>query len=189
VGVDIAPGRYYSDPADGCYWERLSGFGGTSGEIIANDFVGFDSRQVIVDIASSDYGFKTDADCGTWFNTPRHGQQSGITPGTWLVGSQLAAGTYRANVQAGCYWERVRDFSGRISAVIANDFVSNAGQQYVTIQSSDTGFSADDDCGGWSRSQALGEGGVTGTASTSSSTIERNQTLNRNQEEARRGRR
>jgi hypothetical protein len=184
--VDIAPGRYYADPASGCYWERLSGFGGTSGEIIANDFVGFDSRQVIVDVASSDHGFKADAHCGTWFNTPRHGQQSSITPGTWLVGSQIPAGTYRATVQSGCYWERLRDFFGRTSSVIANDFVSSAGQQYVTIQSTDVGFSAGDDCGGWSRSQAAVESRLSGTASPLTASIERNKALNRAQEQARR---
>jgi len=187
VGADIAPGRYYSDPANGCYWERLSGFGGTSSEIIANDFVGFDSRQGIVDIASSDYGFKTDGDCGTWYNTPRHGQQSSITPGTWLVGSQIAAGSYRANVQSGCYWERLRDFSGRVSGIIANEYVSSAGQQSITIQPSDAGFSADEDCGGWSRSQAAAESRLAGTVSSVSATIERNKELNRTQEGTRWG--
>src|SRR5687768_17260240 len=102
VGTDISPGRYYSDPANGCYWERQSGLGGTSAEIIANEFISFDARQWIVDIAASDRGFSTSAQCGTWFSMPRSGAQSTIPPGVWLVGSQISPGTYQANVQADC---------------------------------------------------------------------------------------
>ncbi len=92
VGTDIAAGRYFSAPSNGCYWERQSGLGGTLGEIIANDFIGFNAAQWIVDIRSSDRAFKTDADCGTWYNTPRQGAQASIPPGVWLVGSQNHAG-------------------------------------------------------------------------------------------------
>ena len=39
VGSEIQPGTYRNtDSSQGCYWERLSGFGGTLNEIIANDF-------------------------------------------------------------------------------------------------------------------------------------------------------
>jgi hypothetical protein len=37
VGSDIASGRYYTDPAGGCYWERLSGQSGSLNDIIANE--------------------------------------------------------------------------------------------------------------------------------------------------------
>lgn len=155
VNKDIASGRYYGDPGDGCYWERLSGLGGTLGEIITNDFVGYDAEQYIVDIRGSDLAFKTDADCGTWNNTPQKGAQSSIPPGIWLVNVQITPGTYRANVSSGCYWERLRDFTGSLSGVIANDFVSSAGSQLVSIRASDTGFSNDGDCGTWTRVSGL----------------------------------
>ena len=88
VGGNVAAGRYFTDPPYGCYWERESGFGGTLSEIIANDFVGFDARQLIVDILASDKGFKSDG-CGAWTLTPRPGPAAGsIQPGMWLVGSQ-----------------------------------------------------------------------------------------------------
>ena len=64
VGRDIRPGRYFSDPRRGCFWERLSGFGGTISDTIANEFIGFDAGQWIVDIKASDVGFSTDDDCG-----------------------------------------------------------------------------------------------------------------------------
>lgn len=151
VNSDIAPGRYFADPVSGCYWERESGFGGTTNEIIANDFVSYNAAQIVVDIKSTDIGFQTDADCGTWNQTPRGGAQASITPGMWLVGSQVAAGTYRANVSSGCYWERLRNFEGVIASIIANDFISSAGQQLVTIAPGDVGFNTDGDCGTWSR--------------------------------------
>lgn len=151
VGRDIAPGRYYADPAVGCYWERLSGLGGTTSEILANDFVAFNSAQSVVDILPSDLAFSTDADCGIWFSTPRHGPQASIPPGSWLVGAQVAPGTYSATVQAGCYWERVTNFTNNLSSIIANNFIPTASLQYVAIAPGDVGFKTDGDCGVWTR--------------------------------------
>jgi hypothetical protein len=146
VGKDVAPGRYFSDPSrSGCYWERQKALGGSTSDILANDFVGFNAGQLIVDVLPTDLAFETDEDCGTWFNTPRHGIQATLSPGTWLVGSQITAGTYRTSALGGCYWERVRDFSGNLGAIIANDFVSSGGQQLVGISAGDVGFSTDDD--------------------------------------------
>jgi hypothetical protein len=120
VGTDIAPGRYFSDPSSGCYWARLSGLGGTLGEILSNEFIGSNARQWIVDIRASDRAFESDSDCGIWFNTPRHGTQSTIADGVWLVGAQLAPGDYRADVRSGCYWERLRHFDGSLDAILAS---------------------------------------------------------------------
>jgi len=63
VGTDIQPGTYQnSDSSAGCYWARLSGFGGTLGEIIANNLTyGIDT----VTISSTDVGF-TSQQCGIW---------------------------------------------------------------------------------------------------------------------------
>lgn len=175
VNVDIVAGRYFSDPITGCYWERQSGLGGTFGEIIANDAVSFNSAQNIVDILSSDVAFEADAQCGTWFQTPRHGFQSTIVGGTWLVGAQVAAGTYVANVTSGCYWERLRNFTHRgIDGVIANDFVDSAGQQFVAISASDAGFYTNDRCGTWTRTNA-----IVSPRPQSPSEIQRNQELHR----------
>lgn len=152
VNTQVAPGRYYSDPVSGCYWERQRGLTGSINDVIANEFIGFDARQWIVDIASTDLAFETDGQCGTWFNTPRHGfQGSEIPPGMWLVGSQIAAGTYAVSAGSGCYWERLRGFSGNFADIIDNEFVSGASQQLITILSTDVGFNNDADCGTWTR--------------------------------------
>jgi hypothetical protein len=174
VNKDIAAGRYYADPASGCYWERQEGLGGSTSDIIANDFVGFNAGQIIVDILSKDLAFETDSDCGTWYNSPRRGLQANITMGTWLVGSQITPGTYRANVAYGCYWERLRDFTGEIGGIISNDFVSSAGTKMVEIRAGDVGFNSDDDCGEWTRiSTVAGDGELT-VGAESRSEIERN---------------
>ena len=151
VGVNLQAGRYYTDPVYGCYWERLSGFGGSLGEIIANNFVGYDAGQQIVDIRSTDYAFSTDGDCATWYSTPRRGLQASITPGMWLVGSQVTPGTYMSYVGYGCYWERLRNFDGTLSAIIANDYVDTPGYRYVQVSAGDVGFQTDGDCGTWQR--------------------------------------
>ena len=148
VGKDIPAGRYYTVPANACYWERLSGLGGTLAEIIANDIISGYS-QAIVDVKASDLAFSTNAGCGTWFSTPRVAFQAAISPGTWLVGTQITSGTYQANASSGCYWERLRDFTGGVTSIIANNFVSAAGPQLVSIAAGDVGFTTNFSCGTW----------------------------------------
>jgi hypothetical protein len=156
VPAELAAGRYFSNPADGCYWERQSGFSGTADDVIANEFVGFDSPQIIVDVRSTDAAFDGHENCGTWFTTPRPSPPVNTAPpGTWLVGpqgqGQVQPGTYRASTGAGCYWERTLDFSGHSDGRIANKFTSAASVQLVTIASSDVGFKTYEACGTWVR--------------------------------------
>jgi hypothetical protein len=184
VGTSIAAGRYFSDPGSGCYWERQSGFSGTLSDVIANDFIGYNAMQYIVDILASDVAFDGDADCGNWYNTPRQPAQSGIPPGVWLVGAQLAPGLYEVNAGAGCYWERLRHFTHRgIDGVIANDFVADGGRRIVEVRSSDAGFLNDGDCGTWTRSSSL-----TGRAAASGTSDLVGMTKNREAHRARTGR-
>jgi len=62
VGTDIAPGTYRATGGSTCYWARLSGFGGSVGDVIANNLGG--GSQVVA-IAASDAGFES-RNCGTW---------------------------------------------------------------------------------------------------------------------------
>ena len=152
VGTDIPVGRYYNDPANGCHYQRLRGFGGTSADVIFDGLINFDAGQWIVDLLATDAGFLTDANCNVWFTTPRRGLAPGIAPGMWIIGAQITPGTYRAeNSTAGCYWQRVSNFTGAADAIIANAFVSSNGPQLVTIASTDAGFSGSVECGSWTR--------------------------------------
>jgi len=62
VGKDIQPGTYKTNGADGYYWARLKGSGGSLGDIIAN---GNPTGAARVTIKVSDKGFESQ-DCGTW---------------------------------------------------------------------------------------------------------------------------
>lgn len=153
TSTGIPSGRYFADPSrSGCYWKRLSGLGGTIGEIISNDFVGFDAMQIIVDILGSDLAFEAESECGSWYTSRRHPAQTNIAPGVWLVGNQIAAGTYQANAGAGCYWARLRNFESGVGSIIANDFIPDAGSRLVSISADDVGFYNDGDCGTWTPS-------------------------------------
>jgi hypothetical protein len=152
VGTDMPAGRYYSDPNDGCHYTRVRSFGGSSADVITDNFVQFNAPQWIVDLSSTDAGFVTDANCGKWFTTPREGLKVTITPGMWIVGAQIAPGSYRTESSApGCYWQRLTNFGGATDAIIANNLTNSAGPQIVTIASTDVGFSSNVECGTWSR--------------------------------------
>ena len=62
MGTDLTPGTYRTEGGDLCTWSRLSGFGGTTDEIIAIDIA---SGPTVVTIGSSDVGFSTDG-CADW---------------------------------------------------------------------------------------------------------------------------
>ncbi|MFA5907244.1 MAG: carboxypeptidase-like regulatory domain-containing protein [Vicinamibacterales bacterium] len=155
VNTDIPAGLYYSDPGHGCRFQRLRGFGGTSSEVITTTQVNFDAGQWIVQLLTADAGFETESSCGAWFTTPRRGLQTVISAGSWVVGIQVTAGTYRAeNSGLGCEWQRLGNFTGSFDAIIASGFASSAGPQLVTIAATDTGFSTTADCGSWLRTTA-----------------------------------
>jgi hypothetical protein len=153
VGTDIPAGTYRNSGfSAGCYWERLSGFSGDLGDIIANDFTNINQ---IVDIAPSDAGFHADTECGNWTNQLVDERQG--TPadpfgsGTYRVDDEITPGTWSSTPKAGdsCYWERRSGFSGELADIVANDFTDTA--SIVDIMESDVGFLSDDGCGTWTK--------------------------------------
>ena len=141
VGSEIQPGTYAAGPGlDFCTWKRLSGFSGEFEDIIEFDF----SSRPIVTISASDTGFESGG-CNKWEPIA----QAITTPtgdGTWLVGEEIAPGTYSTPGVDFCSWKRLRGFSGAFEDIIAFDF-SDA-RQIVTIQSTDVGFTSSG-CGAW----------------------------------------
>ena len=61
-------------------------------------------------------------------------------PGTYRVGKDVRAGTYRTlgSGVGSCYWARLKGFSGSLGAIIANENVVGPG--LVTILPTDKGF-------------------------------------------------
>ena len=149
-GSGIAAGRYLTTSAsDSCYWARLSGFGGTNQEIITNAIINV--SRTIVDISASDLGF-TSSRCGSWVPLSSVNLiPSVISDGVWVVGSEMAAGTWSSSNSGSdsCYWARVRGFGGTNQEIISNYFGSSA-SLLVTVSSSDTGFTTTR-CGTWTK--------------------------------------
>lgn len=146
VGKDISAGTYRTRSApNDCYWERLKGFSGQLKDIIANDF---SSGYQVVTIKSSDKGFHSQR-CGTWSSNLSRvtASMTKFGQGTLIVRTDITPGTYRSSKGGSCYWARLSNFGGTLSAIIANHFGS-AG--IVTIRASDKGFQSSR-CGTWSR--------------------------------------
>jgi hypothetical protein len=68
--------------------------------------------------------------------------------GIYLVGTEVAPGTYRAESPTDCYWERRSGLSGDFGDIITNGL--GAGDATVTIRGSDVAFSSSG-CGRWTR--------------------------------------
>src|SRR6478672_1217405 len=69
--------------------------------------------------------------------------------GTFRVGigpGRVHPGTYRSSGGSGCYWERLRNFSGGLNSILAND--NAEGPAVVTILNTDRGFDSHS-CGQW----------------------------------------
>ena len=169
VGDEVLPGRYFTDPDPGCFWQRRSGFsiGYPAGraalapfesppdhDFIAGRELRFDSGQEIVDIDASDAAFRSRSECGEWRAEPSHtGMQEQIPAGAWLVGAQVVPGTYRADAAYLCLWLRLSGFGGAQEDVVEDGLVeTRAGAELtVTIDPSDAGFYSDAECGPWTR--------------------------------------
>jgi hypothetical protein len=143
--ADVLPGTYRSLGGDGCYWERMHDFAGDLNSILANDNA---DGPALVTILPGDKGF-TSTRCARWTSNLKRitTSRTRFGSGTYLVGTDVAPGTYRAKGQ-GCYWERMHDFAGGLDSILAND--NATGQAVVTIKSSDKGFSSTR-CGTWTK--------------------------------------
>jgi hypothetical protein len=72
-----------------------------------------------------------------------------FSDGTYRVGADIQAGTYRSTVTStDCYWARLRGFGGTLDDIIAN-YIGNS-PTIVTIAATDVGFESDR-CGGWEK--------------------------------------
>lgn len=148
VPGEVPAGLYRnSSSASGCYWARLSGFGGELDDILDNEFT-FD--RDIVEITGNEKGFETSR-CGTWSNdlSPRKSPGSKMGSGAYLVGYEVRPGLWRnSNSSDGCYWERTSGFTNALGEIHANNFTFDI--QVVEIKNTDVGFTSND-CGMWTK--------------------------------------
>jgi hypothetical protein len=143
VGQSVQPGRYITSGFEFCYWARLAGLSGESGEVIVNDTP---TGRAVVEILPSDVAFDS-GDCGTWTGYVPGGIVTTFGDGDWVVGQDIAPGRYSADGTGGtCYWERASGFTHEFGELITNDLPS--GRPIVEIQPSDVRFTSRD-CGTW----------------------------------------
>ncbi|MFJ4781077.1 hypothetical protein [Streptomyces sp. NPDC088762] len=157
VGKDVQPGTYRTtgNGGAGCYWERAKDSSGETDSIIANDNV---VGASYVTIEAGDKVFKS-TDCKDWEAVdPKAAGGSPKTEfsgkaGMLKVGTDIAPGTYKsagpAEEGGGCYWERAKDATHGIDAIIANE--NPTGPAVVTIGAED-GYFKTNDCGDWKKS-------------------------------------
>jgi hypothetical protein len=132
----IAPGVYIG-MGDSCYWERLSGLGGTLDEIITNDGV---DGQFYVEIKETDKAFTINR-CSILPLYKVLAPTSFLThldPGMYIIGRDIQAGLYQGNGES-CYWERLENVDGSLDGIIANDGTN--GNFFVQIAPTDFAFS------------------------------------------------
>lgn len=149
VGADIRAGTYRSNnPGGGCYWARLKGLGGATGDIIANDNA---TGPAVVTILPGDVGF-TSSRCADWVEVTGAITTSPTAPfgdGTWIVGVDIAPGLWKTDGSERCYWERASTLGGGgVGSIIAND--NTRGSVAVQIAASDKAFKTSR-CGTWTK--------------------------------------
>jgi hypothetical protein len=147
VGSDIQPGTYRTRTGSpGCYYERLKGFSGTLGDILANSNT---DNPAIVTILPTDKGFNSQ-NCGTWTKDLSQITTSNTTfdDGMYIVGTDIKPGTYKSSGGQGCYYARLSGFTGTLYSILVNNNTDNVA--IVTIYASDKGFESTR-CGTWTR--------------------------------------
>jgi hypothetical protein len=146
IGNEMPLGTYRTRVnAPGCYWARLAGLSGEMSDLKANDNA---RGPAIVTINSSDAAFETRG-CAPWTTDLSAVTSSPDAPfgdGTFIVGTDVSPGTWKATDATDCYWSRLDSFGGGTGSIIAND----NGGGIVTISSDDAGFSSSR-CGEWTK--------------------------------------
>ena len=153
VGQDIPPGRYLSTPEVSCYWERVKSFGGTINDVIING--GSYGDHLIVDVLASDAGLRSQGCDFRPYAAPANPATT-FGDGDWLVGSDVAAGTYRLTEKTSeltgdaslCAWERATGFDHDYDEIL--DYAYPAGAD-VTIELHGGERFTSEMCGTWTR--------------------------------------
>lgn len=148
VGKEIQPGTYRTrSNSSGCYYERMAGFTGELGDILAN---GNTSAPEVVTILETDKGFKSTR-CGVWTQdlSAITKSKTEFSDGTYIVGTDIEAGTYKSSGGSSCYYQRMSGFThGGVSEILSNENTNTSA--VVTIMATDKGFSSTR-CGIWTK--------------------------------------
>jgi hypothetical protein len=161
----VSPGLYRTlgtDHVTGgwCNWQRLDASGAVVGQgpwVPPAPYAGDSATEtgpLYTDILPSDATF-TSHSCALFWKVSSPGSNPQATPGEpfgpgdFLVGPEVAPGTYTApQIGFSCSWARVRDFRGSPSSIIQQGG-SVASTPTVTIEATDYGFQSGAGCFNW----------------------------------------
>jgi hypothetical protein len=147
VPIDVAPGTYRTiNYSESCYWVRFSGFSGGLSDWISS---GIGPGYHVVTIGPDDAGFDS-RDCGDWTDeiVQVTDSMSHIGEGTYLVGTDMAPGIWRAENGPNCYWARLSGFGGTEQELLEESLTTDGAAPEVTISATDVGFTSNG-CGSW----------------------------------------
>lgn len=152
VGADVVPGLYEArvpEQSEGCWWERLEGLDARYADTVAAGEAAAGAR-VVVEVLDTDEAFRSTG-CGPWQPyVPSDQPAVTIGEGTWLVGTDIAAGRYRStgpeSAAGECSWERRLGFSDSFYDIAQSDTVTEPVE--LEIESSDVAFTSRG-CGNW----------------------------------------
>ena len=107
------------------------------------------------------------------------GPKTTFGDGTFVVGTDIAPGTYRNSGGSSCYYARLSGFSGELKDILANDNAS--APAIVTVAAGDKGFQSSR-CGTWSQvgsasGTVAGSGSASNSATSSASSVTGSQTI------------
>jgi hypothetical protein len=146
VGGEVRPGTYRATAEGTCSWARLAEPLAGVEQVIGSDL---GSGPRLVTVGKRDESFRSTG-CGRWTSDLSRitDDRTAFGDGMFLVGEDIAAGTYRSVGSGTCSWSRLSGFGGSADEVIAS--MVAVGPQEVGIRGSDKGF-ASAGCGGWTR--------------------------------------
>jgi len=154
VGVDIKAGTYRATGGGLCYWERrYNNWGWEDEATIASG--PWHAAVVLVEIHDGEYLWVEN--CGNWSPVTLGAPGRSLTTfgtGDWLVGTDVAPGTYATSGGLHCGWWRLdaaglelEDSDAGVGGVLGMG-LQHGGQNIVTIAPTDTVFISAN-CGTW----------------------------------------
>lgn len=146
VGTEVRPGTYRAVADGTCTWERL-GEAADGLRMVIGSAIGTGPR--LLSVGKRDVAIRSSG-CGRWTSELSRVTDDRTTfgDGTFLVGQDVAAGSYVSSGTGSCTWARLSGFGGTVEQVIAS--AGGQGPQEVTIRASDKGFTSSG-CGSWAR--------------------------------------
>jgi hypothetical protein len=138
VGTAVAPGRYTAPGGETCEWQRRA----AEGEELLGTFQGL--GPTVVDLTAPETFLV--GGCGTFGPAPTTPDlRDAVEDGTWIVGTQVAAGRWQTAGGATCTWATLNAFTGDPEDV-RQEAPAATNPTVVELRADDVGFLVQGGC-------------------------------------------